>query len=148
MRKPHRSLVLVFALALLPALSHANAKAEEEEGSGKEGEEGKKPPKAVYVTMDPAFVTNFTDDKIRYIRTDVSIKVKNEKTKDAIRDNTYAIRHHLVMLLNRQTEQDLRSVEGRQQLAQDAAAEVVGVLQSEDKPNDVEEVLFTSFVIN
>lgn len=146
MTRPHRSLVLALVMTLLPALTFgASKKAEEEEPA--EGEEGAKP-KATYVSMEPAFVTNFTDDKIRYIRTDVSIKVKGEKTKEAVRAHVYAIRHHLVMLLNRQTEQDLRSVEGRTQLAQDAAAEVIAVLQSENTPNDVEEVLFTSFVIN
>lgn len=140
----HRPFAFALVMTLAPALALASGKkAEEEEG----GEEGGKP-KATYVSMEPAFVTNFTDDKIRYIRTDVSIKVMGEKTKEAVRAHVYAIRHHLVMLLNRQTEQDLRSVEGRTQLAQDATAEVIAVLQAEDNPTDVEEVLFTSFVIN
>lgn len=142
MTRPHRSLVLAFVITLLPALSMASGGAAEEEE-----EEGAKP-KVAYVNMEPAFVTNFTDEKIRYIRTDVSIKVKGNKTKDAIQAHVFAIRHHLVMLLNRQTEQDLRSIEGRAQLAQDATAEVIAVLQAEENPTDVEEVLFTSFVIN
>lgn len=141
----HRSIATLLMITLLPALSFANS-AEEPADEG-DAKEGKKKPKASYVTLEPAFVTNFTDDKIRYIRTDVSIKVVGEKTKDAIRDHTFAIRHHLVMLLNRQTEQDLRSVEGRTQLQQDAAAEVIAVLEEENNSSDVQEVLFTTFVI-
>lgn len=146
MNKSHRSLAILLAIqltaALLPATASAQSKEEPEEG------DGKATAKVAYVPMEPAFVTNFTDEKIRYIRTDVSIKVKGDKTKDAIQMHTYAIRHHLVMLLNRQTEQDLRSVEGRTQLQLDATAEVISVLQAEEFPDDVEEVLFTSFVIN
>lgn len=142
MRKPRALPTLMLTLTLFPALALAEAKKEASE------EEGKESSKVAYVTMEPAFVTNFTDEKIRYLRTDVSIKVKGDKTKDAIRAHTFAIRHHLVMLLNRQTEENLRSVEGRTQLAQDATAEVIAVLQAEDNPTDVEEVLFTSFVIN
>lgn len=144
MRKPRPLPALLLTLTLFPGLALAQSKEEPKEGEGEAGETAK----VAYVAMEPSFVTNFTDEKIRYIRTDVSIKVKGEKTKEAIMAHTYAIRHHLVMLLNRQTEENLRSVEGRTQLAQDATAEVISVLQSEDNPTDVEEVLFTSFVIN
>lgn len=147
MTRPHRLLVLAFTLALLPALASGKSKPKEEAAEEEEGE-GKGGAKVSYVALEPAFVTNFTDERIRYIRTDVSIKVKGEKTQEAIREHTFAIRHHLIMLLNRQTDQDLRSIEGRTQLAQDATAEVITVLQSESSPTDVEEVLFTSFVIN
>lgn len=143
MRKPRPLPTLLLTMTFCPALAMGEAKKE----AAEEGEAGAAP-KVAYVAMEPSFVTNFTDEKIRYIRTDISIKVKGESTKEAIMTHTFAIRHHLVMLLNRQTEENLRSVEGRTQLAQDATAEVISVLQAEDNPTDVEEVLFTSFVIN
>lgn len=145
MNRSTRLTAAVLLMALIPGVSFA--KSEEPEAEAEESKDGKKKAKIIYVELDPSFVTNFTDDKIRYLRTDVSVKVSSEKTKAAIRDHLFAIRHHMVMLLNRQTEQDLRSVEGRLQLQKDAASEMIAVLESEHTATDVDEVLFTSFVI-
>ncbi|CBL45720.1 Hypothetical protein HDN1F_21370 [gamma proteobacterium HdN1] len=117
-------------------------------GGGGEKEASGGPAKAVYVQMEPAFVTNFTDDRIRYVRTEITIKVADDATRAAIRKSNPAIRHQLIMLLNSQTDEDMRSIEGRTQLATEATTEVIGVLEEQHEPAAVDEVLFTSFVIN
>lgn len=101
-----------------------------------------------YVELAPAFVTNFQAPKIRYLKADVSLKVKGTPTADAVQRNLPYIRHNLVMLFSRQTEESLNSPEGRQHLKDEALQEVISALQAESEPVDVQEVLFTSFIVD
>jgi flagellar FliL protein len=101
-----------------------------------------------YVELSPAFVANFQSTRIRYLKTDVTLKVKGAATADAISRHQPFIRNNLVMLFSRQSEESLNSPEGRQQLKEEALLEVVSALQSESEPTDVQEVLFTSFILD
>ena len=116
-------------------------------------EEAKEPAKAgdsdvEYVELSPAFVTNFQSRRIRYLKADVTLQVKDKATAEAVSRNEPLIRNNLVMLFSRQTEEDLNSPEGRQHLKDEALQEVLNALQSENEPTDVQEVLFTSFIID
>lgn len=143
MKMLFRLLTLLSALTLTQ-LSHAQAKAEAEAEEG-----GKDEGAAVtYVELAPAFVTNFQAPKIRYLKTDITLKVKGSATADAINRHVPYIRNNLVMLFSRQSEESLNSPEGRQHLKEEALQEIISVLQTESEPVDVQEVLFTSFIVD
>ena len=105
-------------------------------------------PKASYVELAPSFVANIQSAKIRYLKADVSLKVQNAATATAITRNQPLIRNSLVMLFSRQTEESLASPEGRQHLKEEALQEIIAALQSEKEVADVQDVLFTTFIVD
>lgn len=101
-----------------------------------------------YVELAPSFVANYQSSKIRYLKADVTLMAENALTADAIGRHIPLIRHQLVMLFSRQSEESLQSAEGRQHLKDEALQEVINALQSEKEAAQVKEVLFTSFIVD
>jgi flagellar FliL protein len=148
-----KTLCLALALALVApqGITDASAKSteakDEAEEKGKD-EDGKTPRvKPKYVPLEPAFVTNFLDERLRYFRTDITIRAGDTDTEEAIRKHEFAVRHVLVMLFSRQTMDSFMSAEGRATLQNDATSEVINILNSENAPSEVQNVLFTTFVV-
>lgn len=102
----------------------------------------------VYVELKPAFVTNYQSRKMGYLKADVTLKVKGDQTAAAVGRHQTALRHHLVMLFSAQTEEALNTMEGKQLLKETALSEVVNALQSEGEPSEVQDILFTSFIVD
>ena len=131
-------LPLLTAIAL-PAQALASAPKEEGDPNA---------PQVSYVELAPSFVANYQAAKIRYLKADVTLKVQNSGTADAVLRHQPLIRNNLVMLFSRQSEESLQSPEGRQHLKEEALQEVISALQSEAEPVDVQEVLFTTFIVD
>lgn len=101
-----------------------------------------------YLELSPSFVANFQANKIRYLKADVTLKIQDGATAEAVRRHQPYIRNNLVMLFSRQSEESLQSPEGRQHLKEEALQEVINALQAESEPTEVQEVLFTSFIVD
>ena len=102
----------------------------------------------IYVELKPAFVTNYQSRKMGYLKADVTLKVKGGQTAEAVDRHKPAIRHHLVMLFSSQTMEALNSMEGKEMLKETALSEVVSALQEEGEPAEVQDILFTSFIVD
>ncbi len=129
-------------LAILPLLSIAALSV------SVQAEDTAPVPQVTYVELAPSFVANFQASKIRYLKADVTLKIEDSATADAVRRHQPYIRNNLVMLFSRQTEEGLQSPEGRQHLKEEALQEVLNALQAESEPTLVKEVLFTSFIVD
>jgi flagellar FliL protein len=129
----------IFSLAVILLPSNAWA---EEEAEGEVVQE-----EIQYVPLKPAFVTNYQDNRLRYFKADVTVKVRGNATADAIARHLPYIRHNLVMLFSAQSGEALNSMEGKQQLQQDAINQVVAALDEENETSQVEGILFTSFIV-
>jgi flagellar FliL protein len=57
------------------------------------------------------------------------------------------IRHTLVMLLTRSSDESMTSMEGKEMLRQDALAAVQAVLEAEEGQHFITDLLFSSFVV-
>ena len=101
-----------------------------------------------YVELSPSFVANYQANKIRYLKADVTLKIQDGATVDAVKRHQPYIRNNLVMLFSRQSEESLHSPEGRQHLKDEALQEVINAQQAESEPTDVQEVLFTSCIVD
>lgn len=117
----------------------------EDEG---EGEEAAPSEEVIYVELKPPFITNYQSRKIRYLKADVTLKVSTGETADAVSRHKASIRHNLVMLFSRQMEEGLNTQEGKQQLKEDALKEVISALEMEGEPTEVQDILFTSFILD
>ena len=132
-------MLLILSLAVLPAWSQDDEMAE--------------PPDTIaagatqYIELKPAFVTNFGGPgKLRYLKTDITLRVAATGVP-AIRHHMSQIRHVLIMLLSRQGEEDISSMEGKELLRQRALEEVRALLIEEDGQEQVVDLLFGSFIV-
>lgn len=111
------------------------------------GADEPKKEEALYVQIKPSFVTNFQADRIRFIKADVAVKVRGKDTKQAIEDNLPRIKHHIIMLLGQQDLEGVSTPEGQAALKEMALEEIIAALDEEGLSNQVEEVLFTGFLV-
>ena len=130
MRLSLRSCVLFMLLTTVHSLSQAAA-----------GE-------TQYIDLQPAFVTNYgTDAKLHYLKVDVSVRVETQDQVALVERHLPYLRNNLVLLLSQQTEAEVSSVEGRQQLRQVALEEVQKVMQNEEGNTVVSDLLFNNFIV-
>lgn len=104
---------------------------------------------ALYVGLDPAFVINFhdADDRRRFLKAELSVVTRDPETQAALIKHMPMVRNALVLLFSRQVYEDLIPHEGKEALRAAARDEVEQVLASEAGSAAVEDVLFTSFVM-
>lgn len=152
-------LVVVFlAISATATLALTSLLAGEEEvaedSSGKKADNKKQEKKAKskeplnYVSLDPAFVVNFSGDAdVRFLQIAVEAGTRDPDVVEQIKEHRPAIRNSLVMLFSSQDPAVLDTREGKETLRNQALGEIQKVLKSETGNNGVENVFFTSFVM-
>lgn len=122
-----------------------------EAGEGHEGEEKEEDDHAapaVYVKLEPAFIVNLADPgKSRYLQADVTLMTRSDDGKILLEEHMPLIRNALLMLLSQQQYDVLVTLEGKQKLQQDALVTVGEVLKTNRVTVKVEELLFTSLIM-
>jgi flagellar FliL protein len=149
MIKLRHSLPARFALTALLVCSPllgGTARAAEHGGGGEE-----KPAVGAseYLDLKPAIITNFGGaGPIHFLKAEISLRVgKNPENNIAVQHHLPQIRHTLVMLLARQTDQTLSTMQGKEQIRQDALVAVQKIMQEEEGKPLVEDVLFNNLII-
>jgi flagellar protein FliL len=150
---------LYFALASKVDSAAAAAEEAEEEAGGaapaakkkttaKKGKQEKKAP-AQYVKLDPPFVVNFEAKGImRFLQITVEVMTRDNATVDLLKQHDPLVRNNLLMLFSNQDFAKINSVEGREALRVEALKCIGEAIKSEGgKPKDVEQLYFTSFVM-
>ncbi len=104
---------------------------------------------AIYYKFDPAFVVNFgPEGNTRYLQITLEAMSRDPKTIEEIKGNEPAIRNDLVLLYSAQQYDTLVSPEGKEKLRAGTLDAVRKAVTDEGgKPESVENVYFTSFVI-
>ena len=113
-------------------------------GHGGEGEAGAA---AAYYAIDPPLVVNFEDGSaVRFLQISMALMAHDQKAIDSVQKNIPLIRNNLLLLMSNRNYQTLMSREGKEKLRQEALAEVRAV-QKKEGGSDIDDVLFTSFVV-
>jgi flagellar FliL protein len=104
---------------------------------------------ALYFKFEPAFVVNFGGEgNSRYLQVTVEAMSRNPKVVEEIKANEPAIRNDLVLLFSSQTYDVLISPQGKDDLRKNTLEAIRTTLAKEGtKPEEIEGVYFTSFVI-
>jgi flagellar FliL protein len=101
-----------------------------------------------YLPLSPAFVVNFAGDSdIRFLQLDLQLGSRDAGVLEQVREHSPAIRNELVILFSSQDPEVLNTREGKEQLRQDTLAAVRRVLRQEAGMDGVDNVYFTSFVM-
>jgi flagellar FliL protein len=104
---------------------------------------------AFYFSLAPAFVVNFQskEKQVRFLKVELDGVTRHETALEEIKTHMPMIRNSLVMLFSKQVYEDLLDPEGKEELRKDARNVVQKVLKKETGKKGVEDIFFTSFVM-
>ena len=101
-----------------------------------------------YVDLSPAFIVNFPHrGRQRFMQATISVMGRDAEAMAAVTQHMPAIRHNLINLMSTQLVLVFENPAGIEALRRQATEEVKQVLQREIGRPGIEEVLFTSFVM-
>ncbi len=136
----------LWALGMFPGDAQTTGKATEHGEEVVEEVTERQP--AVYVEIDPPFVVNFDGQgKARFLQIVMQIMSRDEDALDDAGHHMPAIRHRMLLLFSSQSYDVLSTVEGKELLRQRALTEIQSILQEELNAPVVEDVYFTSLVM-
>lgn len=138
---------LALMIAMVSVLPGAQAQDEGAEGAG--------PVKArpIYLPLKPPFVVNYGGKgRLKYLKAELSVRVKDSSAANSVRHHMPLIRNNLVLLFSKQTDEDIDTQEGKELLRQSALEEIRTVVLEEDgeRPDGEEGIVdlyFNNFVI-
>lgn len=136
--------VLVGALVILLGAGGAGAwYFTRDTGAGKP--EAAAPKVPVFLALD-TFTVNLQDGE-QYLQLDITLQVADQAQIDAIKLHMPRVRSRLLSLLSSKHPDELMSPEDKKKLTAEILAQVKQPLEPKGKPQQIEDVLFTSFVI-
>lgn len=108
------------------------------------------PSDAQYHNLSPSFVANFGTgslNKLKFVKADVSVRATNTAAITEVMNHDALVRHQIVMLLSRQTKDTLSSPAGQEAVRLEALSIVQAALKTETGNSQIEDLFFTSFVV-
>jgi len=126
----------------------ADDKEKTADGEVVEGEEGAVVSEAHYFSLDPPFIVNFNGkSRARFLQVSIEGLTRDASIKEEITKHFPQVRNNLVMLLSGKTFDELNTPEGKADLRKQVLKEVQKVLEAETGKEGVEDIYFTSFVM-
>jgi flagellar FliL protein len=102
----------------------------------------------IYFGLHPAMVVNFENPRgARFLQVDVEVMARSKEAIEAVKEHSPAIRNNLIMLFSSQDSEALKTRDGKEKLRQAALGEIQTILKKQAGEQGVEEVYFTSFVM-
>ncbi|MGR9091359.1 MAG: flagellar basal body-associated FliL family protein [Gammaproteobacteria bacterium] len=103
----------------------------------------------IYIPLGPAFVVNFQDKhrKTKFLKAELNVVTYNEDVPEAVLKHMPVIRNNLILLFSRQLYEDLLPHEGKEVLRAEALGQVQAVIEKQVTGSGVEDLFFTSFVM-
>jgi len=121
-------------------------------GGGGHGEEVAGVPGANYLALDPPFVVNFATEpgkkpRARFLKIEVQCLTKTPGLLEKVRAHSPMLRNRLIMLFSGQKYEDLINPEGIDALRLAALEEVRKAMKEVTGKKTVQDLFFTSFVM-
>lgn len=102
----------------------------------------------IYYGMDPAFVNNLSGTGgRRFMQVSVQIMARDPEVIAAVERHEPVIRNDLIMLFSDQTLESVDDTEGKEELRRKSLDAVRSILRTNEEPDEVEELFFTSFIV-
>lgn len=106
-------------------------------------DEPAKPP--IFLPLE-TFTVNLQNGE-QYLQTDITLQVAEQTDVDAIKLQMPRVRSRLLTLLSSQNAESIASAESKKKLMKEIQAQVNQPFDPKGKPQNVTDVLFTTFVI-
>lgn len=122
-------------------------KAAESAKAQEKHEAPKGPP--LFLAMDPPFVVNFQSEQaVRFLQITAQVMTRDPKSLEELKVADPIIRNDLLLLFGNQKYDTVSTLEGKEQLRQQALEAVRKVIDANGgEPKNIEAVYFTSFVM-
>ncbi|MDX1450977.1 MAG: flagellar basal body-associated FliL family protein [Oleiphilaceae bacterium] len=106
-------------------------------------------PQIQYYDLDPPFVTNYdvSTNKLKFVKATVAVRATSQAAITEFMSHEPMIRHEIVMLLSRQTEETMSSSAGQEAIRTEALKLVQDALKQETGSTQIDDLLFTEFVV-
>lgn len=123
--------------------------AEEGEADGDEAsEEEEMPDTPYYFSLNPPFVVNFVGKgRAKFLQVNIDGLTRNPSVKENITTHLPHIRNNMVFILSSKRYEELITPEGKEDLRKQLLTEIRSILKKETGNGDVEDIYFTSFVM-
>ena len=106
------------------------------------------PKQALYYTLADNLVVNFRNPGgVRYLEVGIDLMTRDPEALPALKTNSPVLRNNLILLLSDQSESDLSTREGKEAVRAKALAEVRSAMQKLYGSPAVDELYFTTFVM-
>ncbi len=137
---------LHFSGALGGGGSH-EAAADNSNQNDEEAEHEEAPP--IYIALEPAFVVNFTAESgaSRFMQVTIQVMTRDPEIEIAVTTHMPVIRNSIVLLLSSLSLEDVAGIEGKEKQRTQVLEKIREILKERTGKPGVEEVYFTSFVI-
>lgn len=124
-----------------PAIAIEQMPAEEQMVTPDQGE-------AIYLALKPEFIINYnTGARQRFLQTEITVLARDQLAVDAITQHMPLIRNNIIEMLSQKNYDELRTDEGRQQLAEDLSITIQDTLLEIIGRPGIERILYRSFVM-
>ena len=101
-----------------------------------------------YIDMKPAFTVNLApEDPVGFLQVSMQVLTFNDDVAKELEKHKPLIRNNLVVLFGQQKSVDLRAPQGKEKLQQAALDTVQAVINEHGSGGSVDNVFFTSFVM-
>jgi flagellar FliL protein len=103
---------------------------------------------ASYVDLKPAFTVNLApEDPVGFLQISMQVLTFDDDVAEEIEKHKPLIRNNLVVLFGKQSSAELRAPEGKERLQKSALDTVQTVINKHGSGGEVDNVFFTSFVM-
>ena len=162
--KKSKTLLLIIIIAILALAGGGGGayfflkgdKAEDmaaEDGEGGDAEAAEEeveemPATPYYFSLNPPFVVNFVGKgRAKFLQVNIEGLTRNPTVKEDITTHLPQIRNNIVFILSSKRHEDLVTAEGKESLRKQLLDEMRNILIKETGNGDIEDIYFTSFVI-
>ena len=109
-------------------------------------EEVRRPP--IYYSLDPAFVNNLSGTGgRRFMQVEVQLMTRDPDVIAAVERHEPVVRNDLIMLFSDQTLESVDTTAGKEALRRESLESIRRILRSNDEPDELENLFFTSFIV-
>lgn len=102
-----------------------------------------------YVSLGDAMVLNLSNDsrRLTFLQLKADVLVKDDRAREIVEKHIPAIRHQLILLLSEQSALDMKTPSKRELVRQQATQQIRDIIEQVSGNKDIEEVLFSSFLV-
>jgi flagellar FliL protein len=101
----------------------------------------------VFLTLETFTVNLQADPETQYLQTDITLKVGDAETGEFLKLHMPEVRNRVLLLLSSKKASDLLTLEGKKALSNEIIEQLKEPFTPGAKPQDVQGVSFTSFVV-
>jgi flagellar protein FliL len=105
------------------------------------------PPPPVFFSLEPMTVNLLSDDGQHYLRVGLTLKIADEKMQARLTQHMPELRSRILLDLSNKHPEELSTLEGKQALAKELQALIEQPTDALAPPAEVQQVLFTEFVV-